>query len=178
MESARHASAIHERRTGRVFRVTEPDLINEAMYEEINDLPAGYRRLNANLQIESVDFDRRLLAYLSSQIATRQAVSDRWRNEQSHSDTYAMIPSMCQEPSSHVPLYHTADGTATNYRTTPCPPVPQSIQPRLQVSFASTTTPCVADSSHQHMQSLYISLPDDGRHTSPPTNLIIQAPHL
>jgi hypothetical protein len=104
MKFARHALAIHERRTGRALRVTESDIINEAMYEGINDLPTECSRSNANLQTESVDFDRRLLAYLSSQIATRQAVSDCWRKEQSHLDTHAMIPRMFQESPSHLPL--------------------------------------------------------------------------
>ena len=36
MESARRASALHEKRTGRALRITEADVINEEMYEEIN----------------------------------------------------------------------------------------------------------------------------------------------
>lgn len=76
LESARRASEIHQKRTGRALRVTEADVLDDEMYEEINALPAEYRRLNAHLQMQTprVDFDRRLLSYLSTQVATREAV--------------------------------------------------------------------------------------------------------
>ncbi|KAK5108657.1 hypothetical protein LTR62_008148 [Meristemomyces frigidus] len=75
VESARRASEIHKRRTGRSLRVTEQDVINEEMYEEEDDdLPMQYRRLTAHLQTQNVDFNRRLQAYLVNQVAMRQAV--------------------------------------------------------------------------------------------------------
>ena len=43
VESARRASEIHKRRTGRSLRVTEQDVMNEEMYEEEEDsLPMQY----------------------------------------------------------------------------------------------------------------------------------------
>ncbi|OCL11947.1 hypothetical protein AOQ84DRAFT_171432 [Glonium stellatum] len=76
IESARRASEIHKKRTGRALRVTEQDVVNEEMYEEEDDdLPAQYRRLTAHLQTNSVDFNRRLHAYLASQHATRAALA-------------------------------------------------------------------------------------------------------
>lgn len=76
LESARRASEIHHKRTGRALRVTEADVLNDEMYEEINPLPIEYRRLSAHLQTQTprVDFDRRLLSYLSTQVATCEAV--------------------------------------------------------------------------------------------------------
>ena len=75
MESARRASEIHKRRTGRALRVTEQDVINEEMYEEEDDgLPLQYRRLTAHLQTGSSDFNRRLAAYLTSNVAMRSAL--------------------------------------------------------------------------------------------------------
>lgn len=75
VESARRASEIHKRRTGRSLRVTEQDVINEEMYEEEDDdLPMQYRRLTAHLQTGSADFNRRLAAYLTNQVAMRSAV--------------------------------------------------------------------------------------------------------
>lgn len=75
VESARRASEIHKRRTGRSLRVTEQDVINEEMYEEEDDdLPLQYRRLTAHLQTGSVDFNRRLAAYLTNQVAIRSAI--------------------------------------------------------------------------------------------------------
>ncbi|EXJ59597.1 hypothetical protein A1O7_03743 [Cladophialophora yegresii CBS 114405] len=75
VESARRASEIHKRRTGRSLRVTEQDVINEEMYEEEDDdLPLQYRRLTEHLQTGSADFNRRLAAYLTNQVAMRTAM--------------------------------------------------------------------------------------------------------
>lgn len=84
VESARRASEIHKRRTGRSLRVTEQDVINEEMYEEEDDdLPMQYRRLTAHLQTGNADFNRRLSAYLTNHVAMRSAL------EQSISNSYA-----------------------------------------------------------------------------------------
>ncbi|KAJ9611111.1 hypothetical protein H2200_004294 [Cladophialophora chaetospira] len=81
VESARRASEIHKRRTGRSLRVTEQDVINEEMYEEEDDdLPLQYRRLTAHLQTGSADFNRRLAAYLTNQVAMRSAVQQMAQN--------------------------------------------------------------------------------------------------
>ncbi|KAI9802169.1 MAG: hypothetical protein M1826_005114 [Phylliscum demangeonii] len=75
VESARRASEIHKRRTGRSLRVTEQDVVNEEMYEEEDDdLPFQYRRLTAHLQTGSADFNRRLAAYLTNHVAMRTAL--------------------------------------------------------------------------------------------------------
>ena len=50
-------------------------MINEEMYEEEDDdLPMQYRRLTAHLQTNSADFNRRLNAYLTNQVAIRSAL--------------------------------------------------------------------------------------------------------
>ena len=75
LKSARRASEIHKRRTGRSLRVTEQDIINEEMYEEEDDdLPLQYRRLTNHLQTGSSDFNRRLAVYLTNQVAMRHAM--------------------------------------------------------------------------------------------------------
>ncbi|KAF4556273.1 Hypothetical protein D9617_1g081490 [Elsinoe fawcettii] len=75
VESARRASEIHKRRTGRSLRVTEQDVVNEEMYEEEDDdLPMQYRRLTAHLQTSNAEFDRRLAAYLTNHVAMRTAL--------------------------------------------------------------------------------------------------------
>nr|POE48646.1 hypothetical protein CFP56_38743 [Quercus suber] len=87
VESARRASEIHKKRTGRSLRVTEQDVINEEMYEEEDDdLPYQYRRLNSHLMTNDSYLDRRLHSYLVNQVAMRtmvgQAVQKAW-NENS-----------------------------------------------------------------------------------------------
>lgn len=81
IESARRASEIHKRRTGRSLRVTEQDVVNEEMYEEEdNDLPMQYRRLTAHLDTNSADFNRRLSAYLTNHVAMRSALNQAISN--------------------------------------------------------------------------------------------------
>ena len=88
VESARRASEIHKRRTGRSLRVTEQDVVNEEMYEEEDDdLPLHYRRLTAHLGTTgSPDFNRRLAAYLTQNVAMRSALGQAIN--QSYSQTY------------------------------------------------------------------------------------------
>jgi hypothetical protein len=176
MESARRASAIHEKRTGRALRVTEADVVNEEMYEEINDLPSEYRRLNAHLQTQSTDFDRRLLAYLATQMATRQAVSDCWQNQHSDYNTHGVNLSMLQEPSQHMPSSHSATGSATNHRQAPYPLAPQSMNPRQHVRSASLAAPYAPGVGQQQLQSPFTSPRKDTRHISFPPNSTMQPP--
>ena len=173
MESARRASAIHEKRTGRALRITEADVINEEMYEEVNDLPTEYRRLNAHLQTQSAEFDRRLLAYLSCQIATRQAVSNCWQNDPSHIDPCGTNFSTPQEPSSYVPSASPATGNMINYSQSPYPLTTQDMPWRQQGHPASTYVPGVDE---QYPQFMLSSPPLYGRHMSLPCNSTMQPP--
>lgn len=75
IESARRASEIHKKRTGRALRVTEQDVINEEMYsEEDEEYPAVYRGLTQHLRTGSSDWNRRLNAYLTNHVAMRSAL--------------------------------------------------------------------------------------------------------
>lgn len=86
VESARRASEIHKKRTGRALKVTEQDVLNEEMYEEEeDDLPFPYRRLiNSQLQTGSPEFNRRLSTYLTNHLAMRTAL------EQSIANSYQL----------------------------------------------------------------------------------------
>ena len=75
MESARRASEIHKRRTGRSLRVTEQDVENEEIYEEENDdLPVLCRQITANAHTSTVDFPKRLSACFTNHIDVRNAL--------------------------------------------------------------------------------------------------------
>lgn len=73
------------------------------MYEEIIDLPARYGLLDSHYKAEHAEFDRKLLAYIGSQISTRgmlhQAMSDYGQGNGS--------------------LGHAEPGTTQGLRTTP-----------------------------------------------------------
>ncbi|KKY20201.1 hypothetical protein UCDDS831_g05002 [Diplodia seriata] len=105
IESARRASEIHKKRTGRALRVTEQDVVNEEMYEEEDDdLPAQYRRLTAHLQTNSADFNRKLHAYLATHQAGRQALFDQsFMGGFGH--TYPNAPHFAPQMMMHQPPY-------------------------------------------------------------------------
>ena len=103
VESARRASEIHKRRTGRSLRVTEQDVVNEEMYEEEDDdLPMQYRRLTAHLQTGSADFNRRLSAYLTNHVAMRsaldQAITNSYAQQYPNAPQFAHNQSMYPSP--------------------------------------------------------------------------------
>ncbi|KAI9840286.1 MAG: hypothetical protein M1838_004135 [Thelocarpon superellum] len=102
VESARRASEIHKRRTGRSLRVTEQDVVNEEMYEEEDDdLPVQYRRLTAHLRTDSADFDRRLAAYLTNHVAMRSALDQAITS--SYAQQYPNAPQFAHNQSHNFP---------------------------------------------------------------------------
>ena len=123
VESARRASEIHKRRTGRSLRVTEQDVINEEMYEEEDDdLPLRYRRLTAHLQTGSADFNRRLAAYLTQQVAVRNMMGQMSQNP------YSQYPNMPYQPQGPnifpppmMPQTNLGQSPTTSYRSAPYP---------------------------------------------------------
>ncbi|KAI1413338.1 hypothetical protein F5Y13DRAFT_179480 [Hypoxylon sp. FL1857] len=70
VQSARQASEIHRRRTGRGLKVSEEIVLKEEMYEEEeDDLPRQYKYLTAHLQTNSHDMNHRVNAYITTQAA-------------------------------------------------------------------------------------------------------------
>jgi hypothetical protein len=146
VESARRASEIHKRRTGRSLRVTEQDVVNEEMYEEEDDdLPGQYRRLTAHLQTPSADFNRKLSAYLTTNIGMRAAVEQAVYN--SYAQQNQQHTGMPQYGNSMYPspmLAHQAQQQqqqqqqpmspstmrSPSFRQAPYPPRPQQLQPQ------------------------------------------------
>jgi hypothetical protein len=129
VESARRASEIHKRRTGRSLRVTEQDVINEEMYEEEDDdLPMQYRRLTAHLQTGSADFNRRLAAYLTNHVAMRSALDQAITS--SYAQQYPDAPQFAhsqQSPTFPTPMVNPmmppqmVNRSPTTYRQSPYP---------------------------------------------------------
>ncbi|KAL8722787.1 MAG: hypothetical protein Q9225_000799 [Loekoesia sp. 1 TL-2023] len=157
VESARRASEIHKRRTGRSLRVTEQDVVNEEMYEEEDDdLPVQYRRLTAHLQTGSADFNRRLSAYLTNHVAMRsaldQAITNSYAQQYPNAPQFAhnqpgMYPSPlmpqnmtpAQSPQSYMqPAFSSA-----NFRPSSARPVPTADRhsPTGYVQSPSTSSP-------------------------------------
>ncbi|KAI8631503.1 hypothetical protein F5Y19DRAFT_473176 [Xylariaceae sp. FL1651] len=70
VQSAKMASEIHRRRTGRGLKVSEEIVLKEEMYEEEeDDMPRSYKYLTAHLQTNSPELNHRVNAYISTQTA-------------------------------------------------------------------------------------------------------------
>lgn len=155
VESARRASEIHKRRTGRSLRVTEQDVINEEMYEEEDDdLPMQYRRLTAHLQTGSVDFNRRLAAYLTNQVAMRNAMDQMINN--SYAQQYPHAPQFPHNTNNQTPFSPSISQSPTNtQRSAPYPSPHQSAfkQP-LNRSYSGATPNDSSQSGGPHSNGL------------------------
>ncbi|KAH8819633.1 hypothetical protein F5884DRAFT_20771 [Xylogone sp. PMI_703] len=93
VESARRASKIHKRRTGRYLRITEQDVLDEEMYEEEdNKLSLQYRRLAAHVQTHPNYPNGKMSAYMTEQVAIKNVV------DQAFTDTYRNYPNIVAAP--------------------------------------------------------------------------------
>lgn len=63
LESARRASELHKRRTGRALKITESAVMNEDMYEE--DDGSHFSRLIFRLQMQNAAFEQNIAAHLT-----------------------------------------------------------------------------------------------------------------
>lgn len=150
IESARRASEIHKKRTGRALRVTEQDVVNEEMYEEEDDdLPAQYRRLTAHLQTNSAEFNRKLHAYLATHQAGRQALFDQsFMGGFGHG--YPNAPHFAPQMMMHQPPYQ--------QQMLPPQMIHRSPQSFRQAPYPS---PQPQQSSPQHQRSQSFAAPQD-----------------
>jgi hypothetical protein len=167
IESARRASEIHKKRTGRALRVTEQDVVNEEMYEEEDDdLPTQYQRLNAHLHTTSVNFNKKLHDYIATQHGVRNMFMSQYQNPsfQPYGGPYSpntatfqqsnnwlnpsMLPPQQFDPSSPQqavtqPAQHLTNGAPQGFRSSPYH-VPQRMIPHqrslsIQLPQATTT---------------------------------------
>lgn len=86
--------------------MTEQDVINEEMYEEeddYDDIPMQYRRLTAHLQTGSQDFNDKLSAYLTSNVAVRNSLEQVIQN--SHAHEHRRPQSVYGSASMSMPMY-------------------------------------------------------------------------
>lgn len=117
--SARRASEVHRRRTGRSLRITEQDVVNEEIYEE-----------------EPMHFNRRLSAYLTNHVAMRSALDQAITNSYAQQYPNAlqfvhnqnMYPPQQQSPPSFGP--QASHGTPTYSPSMPSPSVSSTATPQ------------------------------------------------
>ena len=140
MESAKRASEIHKKRTGRAYRITEETVINEQMYEEEDDAPRY--RLAANLHLPNTLLQQRAQALMSIQMESRRLLGQAVNSTLQHNAQYGnqaqfVSPGMMSMPqgypypmaSPHIfnqspqtPSFSHSPQTPTSYAHSPYPP--------------------------------------------------------
>jgi len=178
IESARRASEIHKKRTGRALRVTEQDVINEEMYEEEDDdLPTQYQRLNAHLHTTSVMFNKKLHDYIATQHGVRNMFMSQYQNPsyQQFGGQYPGNGAQFQpqannnwlNPATMMPPQQLSSSTPQGFQQAqPYSPTTQQQQNFRQAPYHIPQRP------GQHSRSLSIQLP------AAPTSFDLSAQHL
>ena len=147
MESAKRASEIHKKRTGRYYRITEETVINEQMYEEEDDTPRF--RLHNQMQFPNTLLQQRAQAMMSIQMENRkllgQAVNSTLQhNPQFQNQSQFISPGMMQMPQGAFnftmpsPQMNHSPQTPTNYQHSPYPTPTEPKGPGFHQRSAST----------------------------------------
>ncbi|PVH90994.1 hypothetical protein DM02DRAFT_546703 [Periconia macrospinosa] len=157
IESARRASEIHKKRTGRGLRVTEQDVVNEEMYEEEDDdLPTQYQRLNAHLQTSSWIFNRKLHDY----IATQHGVRSMFMHQQFPGQAIPQYGSPQFQPNGQVPMMNQPMLPFQNFRLQQPHPQPQPQQHHHQQQQGFRQAPySIPARNNMHQRSASVSTP-------------------
>jgi hypothetical protein len=175
MQSARRASEIHQKRTGKSLRVTESEVLNEALYEEITNVSTHRRRWRAHLHTQSEDFDRSLLTFMTGQLATHdaldQAVAGTWLEEQRDAAAGFVSSDIMQAIASPHPMI---DMSANNFQHTPYPFGSWSPASEDCTYQASMGPPNDYAFDQQSMSPPDLTWLDTSRRMSLPTNLAPQ----
>ncbi|KAF7558305.1 hypothetical protein G7046_g5853 [Stylonectria norvegica] len=151
VQSARMASDIHKKRTGKAFRITEEIVMKEEMYEEEDDgFPRSYRLLGPHMQTASPQMNSRVEAYLSNRVAMSafmSATDDDWRGNAVNRAFAEMFPNAQQQ----------AESMSQTWQQPPAPPPPRHarMEKRLQsvpdLNFNTTYQPTDYDQSNNHI---------------------------
>ncbi|KAF5582985.1 hypothetical protein FPCIR_9219 [Fusarium pseudocircinatum] len=137
VQSAKMASEIHKKRTGKAFRITEEIVMKEEMYEEEDDeFPRSYRILRQSMQTDNPAFNARVDAYLVNRVAMSQMISateSDWRNNEINMEFARMFPRAEQQAQSLSHRYSTPgySGLHTQNNTISSP-MEQHFEPNFQ----------------------------------------------
>jgi len=130
VQSARMASEIHKKRTGKGFRITEEIVMKEEMYEEEEDeFPRSFRLLGSHMQTASPEMNFKVEAYLSNRVAMSALLArtnDDWRENEINrlfAQSFPNIGKQAQQISQRMsnPEYPS--------QTVPREPAPSSVSP-------------------------------------------------
>lgn len=145
-------------------------MINEEMYEEEDDdLPLQYRRLTAHLQTGSADFNRRLAAYLTNQVAMRSAMEQMVNNQYPPQYGNPQYPQASQGmfPSPMMPPQNMTHSPQQSYRAAPYPSPHQANFRQLHARAYSMTGPNATPNPREAMDHRRMSTPGNVQQIGP-----------
>ncbi|KAF2121822.1 hypothetical protein BDV96DRAFT_593791 [Lophiotrema nucula] len=176
IESARRASEIHKKRTGRALRVTEQDVVNEEMYEEEDDdLPTQYQRLSAHLQSGSLMFNRKLHDYIATQAAVRNQFMQQYSPFQFAGNGQQLQPNASQFQGQVMNPYmqqpqmlppHMFHQTPQSFNGSPATFAPQQSFQQPQSPQQRQAPYAIPQRPQPHQRSASIATPQDFQHNS------------
>uniref|UniRef100_A0A8H7NIM8 Uncharacterized protein n=1 Tax=Bionectria ochroleuca TaxID=29856 RepID=A0A8H7NIM8_BIOOC len=136
VQSARMASEIHKKRTGRGFRISEEIVRKEEMYEEEEDeFPRSYRILGAHMQTNSAEMNSRVEAYMTGRLAMSaymSKVNENW-NENNINQLFAASFPNAKQQAQQLSQRMSQSGTYENQSAAPQrTAAPASMSPHFQ----------------------------------------------
>ncbi|KAF9767405.1 hypothetical protein IL306_000049 [Fusarium sp. DS 682] len=173
VQSARMASEIHKKRTGKAFRITEEIVMKEEMYEEEDDeFPRSYRLLKQSMQTSNPAFNARVDAYLTNRVAMSQiitATENDWRNNEINMEFAKMFPQAQQQAQSLSHRWSTPGFSVPHARNSSVStPMEQHFDPNFQpINYGQQCNNRHGDRSHS-MSGLSPSQPRNDAAMSPP----------
>ncbi|KAH8888644.1 hypothetical protein GQ53DRAFT_767657 [Thozetella sp. PMI_491] len=139
VQSARMASSIHKKRTGRGFKVSEEIVMKEEMYEEEEDeFPRHYRALTAHLQTGSTDMNNRLNAYVSNHVALAN-LAHQQQVDRMFAEQFPNAAQVSRRLSNSV-YYHPTNQANNQFPSMDYPPTTQDFQKGRSQSMVSTSS--------------------------------------
>ncbi|OAA49660.1 hypothetical protein NOR_01583 [Metarhizium rileyi] len=132
VQSARQASEIHKKRTGKGFKITEEIVMREEMYEEDDDdMPRSIHLLSAHMRTTSGDMNARVESYLANKVAFSHALAQSnlaWRSNDINRAFAESFPNaMAPMPQQNAPQHMGGQGMqGMNQREACSPPIPYS----------------------------------------------------
>ncbi|KAF4332301.1 hypothetical protein FBEOM_13903 [Fusarium beomiforme] len=154
VQSARMASEIHKKRTGKAFRITEEIVMKEEMYEEEDDeFPRSYRLLKQSMQTSNPAFNARVDAYLTNRVAMSQimtATENDWRNNEINMEFAKMFPQAQQQAQSLSHRWSTPGYSVPHARNnTVSTPMEQHFDPNFKpINYGQPCNNIHGDRSH------------------------------
>ncbi|KAL0939626.1 uncharacterized protein CTRU02_206236 [Colletotrichum truncatum] len=149
VQSAKMASEIHKKRTGKGFKISEAIVQAEEMYEEEeDDMPRSYRMLASHLQTGSAEFDYRVNAFLANRVAMASMVAGLRNQEWAENPINKMFAEQFPNANKQAQAL-SRNLTNSMYYQSVAPNAMRQQQAETDISAASPMSPTFSTMSYQ-----------------------------